>query len=160
MSDTIDNPHRRGLLARGTAAIAADDAELIALYRRWRAAEDAREAASDRAAAIRERLTRIYGEAPLGLTAARALWGNDPAFPVLRREIEESNRQGADSGDLADELFALDASSIAGVLVKVRIAIEWADPPSDETTYSEEIAIDALKNVERVLEAIVGRAEA
>jgi hypothetical protein len=46
------------------------------------------------------------------------------------------------------------------VLVKVRVAIEWADPPSDGTSYAEEIAIAALKDVERVLKATTGRATA
>ena len=179
MSHTPTIPSRRGLLTAATAALAAgtviataargapvasaggvsDDAELIVLYQRWLHAIAGSEAASDRAGAIRERLVRIYGRAGWDAPAP-VLWGHDPAYPTLLREVKESDRLAAESDDLADEIFALDAGGIAGVLVKVRIAIECADPPSDETSYPVEIAIVALKEVERVLEALTGRATA
>jgi hypothetical protein len=86
--------------------------------------------------------------------------GRDPSYPALCREVEESNRLGGEACDLAAEIFALTPSSAAGVLATVRIAISRADPPSDETSYFEEIALAALKDVERMLEATTRSADA
>lgn len=160
---------RRGIFASGAAALLAGaglaqqsvaataetpaaDHEILSLYHRWLAARDHADAISDRAMAIRSLLVDRRGEVPRGVMAADH-WKGEPELPDLGRLIEESDRCRNLEVELSDEIFAIEAATPAGVLRKLQIALETQDAVDDETSIGVVMAIAAIEEAVRVLDA-------
>jgi hypothetical protein len=171
-------PGRRGLLGgaaallAGAAAVAlpraalaagtCTDAELLhtgadPLLTLWRRYVDV-EAEQDRvfrpAVTLRAALAARWGE-PMSPVSAADLWGHDPEYQKLPGLNAESDRFTDLRADLSELMAATPATSLAGLRVKVRLAIGiWPRGRSwDETEFHEDVALATLQDADRLLAA-------
>ena len=155
---------RRGLLgAAAVAPLAALPAvaavplagdQVLASVARLQALRAAQDAVFAREVAARAALVARWGEIPSGLSG-HAHWGRDRAYPEFDRLVDECDALSERITTLIEEIADTPASSLAGLLAKVRLAIGECpeqlrcNPGSRE--WHEMVMFKALDDVERVL---------
>ncbi|MFP5248851.1 MAG: hypothetical protein ACLGP3_03385 [Acidobacteriota bacterium] len=150
---------RRTLLGAAALPVAlavppakADD-PVLALYQRRKAIEAAQAVIDRQVHALRAELVERWGKRQRDVSFAEQC-GQDPAFPEFNRLCNESDRLNGESTALIDCMMKMPATSAAGVLVKLRLALEvWPSGRSDEELeYHEAVALACMRDAVRLLE--------
>jgi len=136
------------------AALASEADPLLALWRRYVDLEAEQDLVFRPAVALRAALAARWGE-PMSPVSAADLWGHDPEYQKLPGLNAESDRFTDLRADLSELMAATPATSLAGLRVKVRLAIGvWPRGRSwDETEFHEDVALAALQDADRLLTA-------
>jgi hypothetical protein len=124
-TDTNTTPTRRSALGFSAAALfaglttpalaVADDDPVVALYRRYAAAEAASETANEKLAQLRAILSARWGE--------RGEWKHDPDYREFQRLYGEGDQRVVDLCDLATQMIETPATTLAGVRAKMRVGL-------------------------------------
>lgn len=86
-------------------------------------------------------------------SALLAHWGDDPATAEYERLIDESDRMNGEQTAVTDAMMATPATSAAGILAKMRVAVEIWPPgrPHEDTEYHEDVALAFMRDAVRLL---------
>ncbi len=130
---------------------------LFALYREWREAEQATEAAHEAFCTVRKQLVKRYGEAPCG-SSIKCHWGTDPAYPELERLMANSNEASGADYDAFMAVMDYPVASLADVGLKVVVlATVWAVTKGED--FHETVTADFMKQASALLaRGVTGRA--
>jgi hypothetical protein len=132
---------------RPGATIIGTEDPIIALYQRLIATNAADYQLDAPCAALRAKLVDRWGEpGPENDT-----WHSDPDHSELRRVIAESDRLNCESIDTLHEMMATPATTLAGVLAKMRAAVEIFSQFRELVEWHEEMAFAFMKDAVRLL---------
>jgi hypothetical protein len=128
-----------------------------ALYRRYSEAKNGCDTASARAAAQRTALIERFGDPARLHCSAKDIWGHDPAYQEIGATIAESDRLGAIYTDLIGQMMETPATTLAGLLAKMRVGMDtWAPTKSPEDIdFDEEAARAFMADAVRLLAEVL-----
>jgi hypothetical protein len=140
------------LAATPVLAIAAPAADpILEAYRRYRALQREAEPIDARLDVIRAGLVERCGEVS-SKRPADIFRAHDPARAELCRLNEESDRLSNELIVPTDEIIETPATTLQGLLAKLRVALDLWPPASADLDYHEEAALAVLKDAVRLLE--------
>jgi hypothetical protein len=133
-------------------ALAAGADPVLALWRQSLELDCQQDRALKPTCALRAALVARWGEPRYPVSAAD-LWGHDPEYHELSRLIDESDRISQLQTDIEDAIAATPATSLAGLKVKVRLAMSlWPTGKLlEETDHHEDFALEVLRDADRLL---------
>ncbi len=107
------------------------------------------------AEAVRNRLGRRYGFPVWGVASAADLWRHDPDYAELNRLNETSDDLSDEAADLFADLLAMPATSQAGALAKLRLAVSsYVWPERAEREFHHDATITLVRDAARALDGL------
>ena len=155
----VSNTTRRRLFASAPVLshYALSEDPIIALYTRWRAVEDEQAVAEQRHTALIAELTHRHGDRQdMGTERARQA---DPAYSECGLCRARSDELNEEITRLLEVMIALPATSIEGIVCKMRAALEvwtFVDRRDYGPEFHEEMTIAFMRDAARMLGGSVG----
>jgi len=134
--------------------VAPAEDPVLALYRRYQKTEVAGDAVYARHKILRATLIERNGDPCKLQCSAESIWGHDPSYAEFCASFDETDRLGAVSTDLIQQIMATPATTLAGLLAKMRVGMSaWAPAESPEDTdFDEDVACAVMADAVRLLE--------
>jgi hypothetical protein len=141
-------------IAAGVRRLAAPAEDpVIALYRRYLEVETAGDVVYARHKILRAALIERNGDPGKLQCSAKSIWGHDPSYAEFCASFDETDRLGAVSTDLIQQMMKTPAATLAGLLAKLTVGMNlWAPAkPADDTDFDEEAARAFMADAVRLL---------